>query len=94
MKTSKKLKKMHKQFCKAHKQLFNNLQKTFNTYFNQMKKAFILCAILAVLQAFMSCNVTRKITTEASYYQKGDTTCTIVTKTTEVYDAKKNNQNF
>lgn len=36
-----------------------------------------------------SCNVTRTITTESQYFQKGDTTCTIVTKTTEVYDASK-----
>lgn len=36
-----------------------------------------------------SCNVTRKVTTESSFYQKGDTTCTIVTKTTETYDATK-----
>ena len=36
-----------------------------------------------------SCNVTRKVTTESSYYQRGDTTCTIVTKTIESYDATK-----
>lgn len=36
-----------------------------------------------------SCNVTRIVTTESQYFQKGDTTCTIVTKTTETYDASK-----
>lgn len=36
-----------------------------------------------------SCNVTRTITTQSQYYQKGDTTCTIVTKTIETYDASK-----
>lgn len=33
-----------------------------------------------------SCNVTRVVKTESSYYQKGDTTCTITTKTVESYD--------
>ena len=37
----------------------------------------------------VSCNVTRTITTQSQYYQKGDTTCTIVTKTIETYDASK-----
>ncbi len=36
-----------------------------------------------------SCNVTRTITTQSQYYQRGDTTCTIVTKTIEQYDASK-----
>jgi hypothetical protein len=36
-----------------------------------------------------SCNVTRTISTQSQYYQKGDTTCTIVTKTIETYDASK-----
>lgn len=47
------------------------------------------CILFAII-ALNSCNVTRKVTTEASYCQKGDTTTTIVTKTTETYDAKKN----
>ena len=56
-----------------------------------MKKLFSLL-LFGIVSAVMcvSCNVTRKVTTEASYFTKGDTTCTIVTKTTEVYDAKKN----
>ena len=36
-----------------------------------------------------SCNVTRVVTTESQYWQKGDTSCTIVTKTVESYDASK-----
>lgn len=40
--------------------------------------------------AFTSCNVTRTITTQSQYFTKGDTTCTIVTKTIETYDARKN----
>ena len=37
-----------------------------------------------------SCNVTRRVTTESSYIQKGDTACTITVKTVETYDARKN----
>lgn len=48
----------------------------------------IITAIIALL-FLNSCNVTRVVTTEAAHYQKGDTTVTIVTKTTESYDASK-----
>lgn len=41
--------------------------------------------------SLISCNVTRTITTQSQYFQKGDTTCTIVTKTIETYDASKKN---
>jgi hypothetical protein len=37
-----------------------------------------------------SCNVTRTITNQSEYYQRGDTAVMIQTKTTESYDAKKN----
>lgn len=36
-----------------------------------------------------SCNVTRTITTASQYYQRGDTSCVIQTKTIESYDASK-----
>lgn len=36
-----------------------------------------------------SCNVTRKITTESQYVQRGDTSVVIQTKTIESYDATK-----
>lgn len=52
----------------------------------------VTIAALSALAAGLglsSCNVTRKVTTESSYYQRGDTTCTITTKTTETYDASK-----
>lgn len=56
----------------------------------------IISVIIAALTALAaglgltSCNVTRTVTTSCQYYQKGDTTCTIVTKTIETYDARKN----
>ena len=49
-----------------------------------------LTALAVVALSATSCNVTRTITTQSQYYQRGDTTCTIVTKTIETYDAKKN----
>lgn len=51
----------------------------------------IIAALTALLAALglQSCNVTRTITTQSQYYQKGDTTCTIITKTIETYDASK-----
>lgn len=48
---------------------------------------FLLALTLGV--SFTSCNVTRTVTTQSQYFQKGDTTCTIVTKTIESYDASK-----
>ena len=49
--------------------------------------AIVTCAAIAL--GLSSCNVTRTITTQSQYYQRGDTTCTIVTKTIETYDATK-----
>lgn len=57
--------------------------------------AMVLRLVIAIATAISaclglsSCNVTRVITTQSSYWQKGDTTCTIQTKTTEMYDASK-----
>ena len=51
-----------------------------------------LLAALGVVAAALglsSCNVTRVVSTSSSYFQKGDTTVTITTKTTETYDATK-----
>lgn len=48
-----------------------------------------LLVVFAVAAMAQACNVTRKVTTEASYFQKGDTTTTIITKTIESYDATK-----
>ena len=48
----------------------------------------ILCALMS------SCNVTRTVTTKAEYYQKGDTTVQIVTRTTESYDGSVKPENL
>ena len=51
-----------------------------------MKKVLII-AIVGV--ALASCNVTRVITNESQYVQKGDTSVVIQSKTIETYDASK-----
>ena len=52
----------------------------------------LACLLLAAIPAsflLSSCNVTRVVETKSEYFTKGDTTCTIVTKTIESYDATK-----
>ena len=60
---------------------------------NMTKKQFEVAAILLLLIIILAgilsgCNVTRTVTTKAEYYQRGDTTIQIVTRTTESYDGK------
>ena len=50
-------------------------------------KKILLLAIVGV--ALMSCTATRVVSTSASYIQHGDTTTTIMTKTTETYRGEK-----
>jgi len=53
----------------------------------------VLIAALTALGAAIglnSCNVVRTITNRSEFYQRGDTSVMIQTKTTESYDAKKN----
>ena len=52
----------------------------------------VLIAALTALGAAMgltSCNVVRTITNRSEFYQRGDTSVMIQTKTTESYDASK-----
>lgn len=52
----------------------------------------VLIAALSALAAGLgltSCNVTRVVSNESKYYQRGDTSVVIQTKTTETYDASK-----
>ncbi|MBR2167546.1 MAG: hypothetical protein IJ920_04365 [Paludibacteraceae bacterium] len=49
-----------------------------------------LCLCFAMIGFCLSaCNVTRTVTTESQYIQRGDTTTTIKVKSIETYDASK-----
>ena len=55
-----------------------------------MKKLVLLTLLAAGLViALTGCNVTRTVTTKSEYWQRGDTSCVIQTKTIESYDATK-----
>lgn len=57
-----------------------------------MKRYLLLVFALigiALACSLTGCNVTRVITNESQYLQKGDTSVVIHTKTTETYDASK-----
>lgn len=57
----------------------------------KVTSSVIIAALTALLAALglNSCNVTRVITNESSYLQRGDTSVVIHTKTIESYDATK-----
>ena len=60
-----------------------------NEYFIMKRGILIGIVVLGAMMAMTSCNVTRVVETKSEYWQKGDTSCTIVTKTVESYDASK-----
>ena len=69
-------------------------QKTTTMSKQQIIKIIIsvLIAALTALGAALglqSCNVVRTITNKSEYYQRGDTSVMIQTKTTESYDASR-----
>ena len=53
-----------------------------------MKRILIITTIV-MSGVLTSCNVTRVVTNESQYLQKGDTSIVIQTKTVETYDASK-----
>lgn len=54
----------------------------------------MLCALIVGAIATTGCNVTRTVTTKAEYYQRGDTTVQIVTRTIESYDGSVKPENL
>ena len=53
-----------------------------------MRKLLLMTVIMTTI-VMTSCNVTRVITNESQYLQRGDTSVVIQTKTVETYDATK-----
>ena len=51
----------------------------------------LIAALAALGAAFglSSCNVTRTVTTKSEYWQRGDTSAVIQTRTVETYDASR-----
>ena len=54
-----------------------------------IKNCVLVVVVAASIAALTGCNVTRTVTTSSQYYQRGDTSCVIQTKTIESYDASK-----
>ena len=52
-------------------------------------KRILLMTVIMTSVMLASCNVTRTITNESQYYQRGDTSVVIQTRTVETYDASK-----
>lgn len=66
------------------------IERERNTKKNNIMTKIIIPALTAVAIVLLtSCNVTRTVTTESQYFQKGDTSVVINTKTIETYDASK-----
>ena len=53
-----------------------------------MRKILFMTVILTSI-VLASCNVTRTITNQSEYFQRGDTSVVIQTRTVETYDATK-----
>ena len=54
-----------------------------------MIRKILIMAVIMTSMVMASCNVTRTITNQSEYYQRGDTTVVIQTKTIESYDGTK-----
>ena len=52
-------------------------------------KRIVIMAVILTSMVMASCNVTRTVTTQSQYYQKGDTSVVIQTRTIESYDGVK-----
>ena len=65
------------------------MNKINNEREKDMKKLLIMTVIMTSMVVAQSCNVVRTITNESQYYQKGDTSVVIQTRTVESYDASK-----
>ena len=75
--------------------IFDVLKKTTATMNAKQILKIVVSVLIAALTALgaaiglNSCNVVRTITNKSEFYQRGDTSVMIQTKTTESYDASK-----
>lgn len=85
MKTLKKIQKT----LKCVQMYLNSIYKNYKCMKTKLAKIWASIMFLAIVTNICSCNVSRTVTTKAEYLQRGDTTTTIITKTTETYNAEK-----
>lgn len=86
MKTKTKIRKTNK----AVQTFIRQTIKNFQTMKTKIKVTWLGVLFLAMITSTLhSCNVTRVVTNESQYFQRGDTSVVIQTKTTETYDASK-----
>lgn len=52
-------------------------------------RRLVIAFAIGLGMCLTSCNVTRSVTTQSEYFQRGDTAVHITTKTIESYDATK-----
>ena len=55
----------------------------------QIMRKLLIMTVITTCTILASCNVTRTVTNESQYWQKGDTSVVIQTRTVETYDASK-----
>lgn len=85
MKTLKKLQKT----LKCVQMFLNQINKNYKSMKTKIAKIWACLTLFIVTTAIISCNMTREVTNRSEYFQKGDTTVTIQTKTIETYNAEK-----
>ena len=87
-----KQKQLKKKIQRTNNAVQTFIKSTIKNYKSMKKKIFAIWACIAmafVVITTTSCNVTRTITNQSEYYQRGDTSVVIQTKTIETYDATK-----
>ena len=70
--------------------IFNAMYSKTKDILNVVVPGLVAVSVVTALSlSLSSCNVTRTITNESQYFQRGDTSVLIQTKTIETYDATK-----
>jgi hypothetical protein len=79
-----------KNFVKINRALVAKKKKQINQIIKSVAATLaIACATVVAGLGLQSCNVVRTITNQSEYYQRGDTSVMIQTRTVESYDASK-----